>query len=108
MDGKTWTNVTPHELAVWSKISLIDAGHFDAGTAYAAVDRHRIDDIAPYVYRTHDFGKTWTRINSGIPEGAYVRAVREDPVRKGTVSLPARSSASSSHSMTAIRGSLFN
>jgi photosystem II stability/assembly factor-like uncharacterized protein len=81
--GKTWANVTPHELAVWSKISLIDAGHFDAGTAYAAVDRHRMDDIAPYVYRTHDFGKTWTRINSGIPEGAYVRAVREDPIRKG-------------------------
>lgn len=81
--GKTWANVTPHDLGVWSKVSLIDAGHFDAGTAYAAVDRHRMDDIAPYVYRTHDFGKTWTRINKGIPEGAYVRAVREDSVRKG-------------------------
>jgi photosystem II stability/assembly factor-like uncharacterized protein len=81
--GKTWTNVTPPGLSDWSKISLIDASHFDAGTAYAAVDRHRLSDINPYIYRTHDFGKTWTRINSGIPEGAYVRAVREDPVRRG-------------------------
>ncbi|MGH9568166.1 MAG: hypothetical protein ACRD4F_00905, partial [Candidatus Angelobacter sp.] len=81
--GKRWNNVTPHGLADWSKISLIEASHFEAGTAYAAVDRHRIADIDPYIYRTHDFGKTWIRINTGIPEGAYVRAVREDPVRKG-------------------------
>jgi photosystem II stability/assembly factor-like uncharacterized protein len=81
--GKTWTNVTPPGLPVWSKISLIDAGHFAAGTAYAAIDRHRMNDISAWIYRTHDFGKTWTRINSGIPDGAYVRAVREDPVRKG-------------------------
>jgi hypothetical protein len=59
------------------------AGHFAAGTAYAAIDRHRMDDIRAWIYRTDDFGKTWTRINSGIPDGAYVRAVREDPVRKG-------------------------
>jgi photosystem II stability/assembly factor-like uncharacterized protein len=82
-DGKTWSNVTPAGLADWSKISLIEASHFDAGTAYAAIDRHRLSDIGPYIYRTHDFGKTWMRINRGIPEGAYVRAVREDPVRKG-------------------------
>ncbi|HEX7285449.1 MAG TPA: hypothetical protein VF532_04665, partial [Candidatus Angelobacter sp.] len=81
--GKTWTNVTPPGLSDWSKISLIDASHVEAGTAYAAVDRHRLGDINPYVYRTHDFGKTWTRINSGIPEGAYVRAAREDTVRRG-------------------------
>ena len=81
--GKTWTNVTPPGLSDWSKISLIEASHFDAGTAYAAVDRHRLNDIGPYIYRTLDFGKTWTRINSGIPNGAYVRAVREDTVRKG-------------------------
>ncbi len=81
--GKTWANVTPPGLADWSKISLIDASHFDAGTAYAAVDRHRLADIGPYIYRTHDFGKTWKRINAGIPEGAYVRAVREDPVTRG-------------------------
>jgi hypothetical protein len=82
-NGKTWSNVTPPGLSDWSKISIIDASHFDAGTAYAAVDRHRLDDLAPYIYRAHDFGKTWSRINNGIPEGAYVRVVREDPVRKG-------------------------
>lgn len=81
--GKTWGNVTPQGLPAWSKISLIDAGHFSAGTAYAAIDRHRLSDIGPYIYRTHNFGKSWTRINNGIPDGAYVRAVREDPVRKG-------------------------
>jgi photosystem II stability/assembly factor-like uncharacterized protein len=81
--GKSWSNATPPGLSDWSKISLIEASHFDAGTAYAAVDRHRLDDIEPYVYRTHDFGKTWTRINNGIPGGAYVRAVREDPIKKG-------------------------
>jgi photosystem II stability/assembly factor-like uncharacterized protein len=82
-NGKTWSNVTPRGFSDWSKISIIDASHFDAGTAYAAIDRHRLDDIGPYIYRTHDFGKNWTRINTGIPEGAYVRVVREDPVKKG-------------------------
>jgi photosystem II stability/assembly factor-like uncharacterized protein len=81
--GKSWNNVTPQGLSDWSKISLIDASHFDAGTAYAAIDRHRLDDIGPSIYRTRDFGKNWTRINKGIPAGAYVRAVREDPVKKG-------------------------
>ncbi len=82
-NGKTWNNVTPQGLAAWSKISIIDASHFDPGTAYAAVDRHRLDDITPHIYRTHDFGKTWTQITQGIPDGAYVRAVREDTLRKG-------------------------
>jgi photosystem II stability/assembly factor-like uncharacterized protein len=81
--GKTWSNVTPPGLSDWSKISLIDASRFDAGTAYAAIDRHRLDDLGAYIYRTHDFGKSWTRINNGIPNGAYVRAVREDTVKKG-------------------------
>ncbi len=81
--GKTWTDVAPRGLPAWSKISLIEASHFDAGTAYAAVDRHRLCDIGPHIYRTHDFGKTWTEVASGIPDGAYVRAVREDPLRKG-------------------------
>jgi photosystem II stability/assembly factor-like uncharacterized protein len=81
--GKTWTNVTPSPLPAWSKISLIEASHFDAGTAYAAIDRHRLGDIASFIGRTRDFGKFWSRANNGIPEGAYVRAVREDPVRKG-------------------------
>jgi photosystem II stability/assembly factor-like uncharacterized protein len=81
--GKTWENVTPKGLAQWSKISLIDASHFDAGTAYAAVDRHRVDDFRPHIYRTHDYGKSWTEISDGIADTAYVHAVREDSVRKG-------------------------
>ena len=82
-NGKTWNNATPSGLSDWSKISIIEASHFTAGTAYAAVDRHRLNDIGPYIYRTRDFGKSWTRINNGIPDGAYVRAVREDRVKKG-------------------------
>jgi photosystem II stability/assembly factor-like uncharacterized protein len=82
-EGKNWTEVTPAGLPEWSKISMLDASHFDSGTAYAAVDRHRLDDLGPLIYRTRDFGKSWTRIIQGIPEGAYVRAVREDPIRKG-------------------------
>lgn len=82
-NGKTWNNVTPSGLSDWSKISIIEASRFAAGTAYAAVDRHRLDDIMPYVYRTRDFGKTWIRVNAGMPIGAYVRSVREDPIKKG-------------------------
>ncbi|MDE3179247.1 MAG: hypothetical protein KGM47_06245, partial [Acidobacteriota bacterium] len=81
--GKTWTDVTPHGLADWSKISIIEASRFDAGTAYAAVDRHRLGDLAPYIYRTEDSGKTWTLIVHGIEAPAYIHVVREDPVRKG-------------------------
>jgi photosystem II stability/assembly factor-like uncharacterized protein len=82
-DGATWTDVTPGSLPPWSMFSLIDASPHDAATAYAAIDRHQMDDITPYIYRTHDFGKTWTRITNGIPATAFVRTVREDPVRKG-------------------------
>jgi photosystem II stability/assembly factor-like uncharacterized protein len=80
--GQSWTNVTPPGLQPWSKISLIDASHFDPGTAYAAVDRHRLDDRAPYIYRTHDFGKTWTKITEGISDPDFVYVVREDSKRK--------------------------
>ncbi|HEV2418330.1 MAG TPA: hypothetical protein VGX94_11035 [Terriglobia bacterium] len=81
--GKSWKDVTPPTLAPWSKISLIEASRFDAGTAYAAVDRHRVGDLAPYIYRTHDFGATWTEVTHGIEAPAYIHAVREDPVQKG-------------------------
>ena len=81
--GKTWQNVTPPALTPWSKISMIEASHFDANTAYAAVDRHRLDDFRPYIYRTHDGGKTWQEISRGIPDGSFVRVVREDPIRRG-------------------------
>ncbi len=82
-DGKKWENVTPKDLPEWSMISIIEASSHDAGTAYAAVDRHKLDDFNPFIYKTHDFGKTWTRITSGIPAGAYVHSVREDPKVKG-------------------------
>ncbi|MEP6819650.1 MAG: hypothetical protein ABJA18_08960 [bacterium] len=82
-DGQTWTEVTPPSLPPWSMISLIDASPHDVATAYAAIDRHQMDDIAPHIYRTHDFGKSWTKITNGIPPSAYVHAVREDPIRKG-------------------------
>jgi len=82
-DGKTWNNVTPPAMTAWSKVSQIEAGHFDAATAYASVDRHRIADNQPYIYRTHDGGKTWQNVVAGIPEGAYVNSVKEDTVAKG-------------------------
>ncbi|MDQ6652849.1 MAG: hypothetical protein M3Y84_08900 [Acidobacteriota bacterium] len=82
-DGKTWNEVSPPGLAPWSMLSLIDASAHDVATAYASIDRHQMDDVRPYIYRTHDFGNTWTRITNGIPETAYVHAVREDPIRKG-------------------------
>jgi photosystem II stability/assembly factor-like uncharacterized protein len=81
--GKNWNNVTPPNISAWQKISLIDAGHFDANTAYAALNTLRIDDLRPHIFKTHDGGKTWTEIASGIPAGQIVNAVREDPQRKG-------------------------
>lgn len=82
-DGKNWTNVTPKELPEWSRISLIDASPFDAGTAYVAVDRHQNDDLHPYIFKTADYGKTWTKLVNGIADTSFVRAVREDPKRRG-------------------------
>jgi photosystem II stability/assembly factor-like uncharacterized protein len=82
-DGKTWTNVTPPEMTSWSKVSQLEAGHFEVDTAYASVDRHRVTDNKPQIYRTHDGGKTWKNVVAGIPEGAYVNCVKEDPVTKG-------------------------
>ena len=81
--GGHWRNVTPEGLLPWSTISLLEASPFDTAVAYAAVDRHRLDDFAPYVYRTRDGGLHWTRADSGIAPGAYVQAVRADPVRPG-------------------------
>jgi photosystem II stability/assembly factor-like uncharacterized protein len=81
--GAHWTNVTPTQLSAWQKVSIIDAGHFDAQTAYAAINTLRLDDLRPHIYRTHDGGKTWTEITNGIPAGQTVNVVREDPQRKG-------------------------
>ena len=83
-DGQTWSNVTPKDLPEWSLISQIDASPHDPATAFLAVDRHELDDYKAYAWVTHDYGKTWRRIApNGIPDGSFVRAVREDPVRKG-------------------------
>ena len=81
--GKNWSNVTPKDLPEWTRISMIEASPFDAGTAYVAGDRHMLDDLQPYAYKTTDFGKTWTKTTDGIPNSSFVRAVREDPKRKG-------------------------
>jgi photosystem II stability/assembly factor-like uncharacterized protein len=80
-DGAHWQNVTPSQLTAWSKVGIIEVSHFDAQTAYAAIDRHRLDDFRPYIYRTHDGGKSWTLIADGLPTA--VNVVREDPVKKG-------------------------
>ena len=81
--GKTWADVTPPDLKPWMKVSLMDAGHADALTAYAAINTFRLDDLRPHIYRTHDGGKTWTHITNGIPDGGTINVVREDPKRKG-------------------------
>ena len=82
-DGKSWQDVTPPAMTAWSKVSQVEAGHFDKLTAYASVDRHRINDAKPYIYRTHDGGKSWTNVIAGIPDGAYVNSVKEDPKTRG-------------------------
>jgi photosystem II stability/assembly factor-like uncharacterized protein len=81
--GKTWANVTPKDMPDLGRVSIIDASAFDAGTAYAAVKKPLMSDFAPYIFRTHDFGRTWTKIVTGIPAADFVHTVREDPLRKG-------------------------
>ncbi|HZI23277.1 MAG TPA: glycosyl hydrolase, partial [Gemmatimonadales bacterium] len=81
--GRTWTDVTPPALTPWSKVSLLEASHFDTLVAYAAVNRFRLDDLRPHVYRTRDGGKTWTEVVEGMAANAVVNAVREDPERRG-------------------------
>jgi len=81
--GESWQNVSPPELTPWSKVAQLDASHFDNETVYAAINRLRLDDLHPVVYRTHDGGKSWKLIVQGLPENEPVNSVREDPVRKG-------------------------
>lgn len=84
--GAHWQDVTPKALAPWSKIGMIEASHFDPGSATIAGDRHRLDDFMPYVYRTHDAGKTWTLVTVGLARGGTLNAVnvvREDPIQRG-------------------------
>jgi photosystem II stability/assembly factor-like uncharacterized protein len=81
--GKNWANVTPKEMPEWAMVSLIEASPFDAATAYVAVDAHKLDNFHPYIFKTTDFGKTWSKLIGGLPDNSYVHAVREDPGRKG-------------------------
>ena len=82
-DGKTWANVTPPDLSPWSKVVMLVASHYDINSAYAAIDRHRLTDNEPYIYRTRDGGKTWQKITNGLAKGVYMQNVTEDPERNG-------------------------
>jgi hypothetical protein len=82
-DGKTWTNVTPPDVSPWSKVVMMEASHFDVNEAYAAFERHQLEDYEPYVYRTRDAGKTWQKITAGLPAGVYVQTIKEDPQQRG-------------------------
>jgi photosystem II stability/assembly factor-like uncharacterized protein len=81
--GKAWSDVTPKGLPDWSRIDLIDPSTHAAGTAYLAADRSRWDDFHPYLYKTTDYGKTWTKITNGLPDNVFTHAIGEDTVRKG-------------------------
>jgi photosystem II stability/assembly factor-like uncharacterized protein len=81
--GKTWENVTPPTMPEWNMINSIEPSNFDEGTCYVAATRYKLGDFAPYLYKTTDYGKTWTKITNGIDGEHFTRVVREDPKRKG-------------------------
>ena len=81
--GENWENVTPADLPSWAIITVIDPSPHDPATAFLSATRHRMDDTKPYLYKTHDYGQTWTRITEGIPQDDFTRVIREDPARKG-------------------------
>ncbi|MEO7972619.1 MAG: hypothetical protein ABIU84_03450 [Thermoanaerobaculia bacterium] len=82
-DGATWKDVTPPGLGDWSKVNTVDASPTDPATAYVAADRHRLDEMRPVAFRTHDFGATWTDIAGGLPQDEWLGALRQDPKRPG-------------------------
>jgi len=82
-DGGTWREATPRGVGPWSRVTSVEASHFDFNAAYATVDRHQLQDFDPYVYRTRDLGRTWEPIVTGLPRGVYVHVVKEDPQRRG-------------------------
>lgn len=88
-DGRTWTNVTAAMtgLPEWGTVATIEPSRFDAGTAYVVVDAHRLDDMRPYLFKTTDYGKTWTRLDKGLPQDDYLHVVREDPAARGVLYL---------------------
>ncbi|GAC1651300.1 MAG: hypothetical protein NVS4B3_11690 [Gemmatimonadaceae bacterium] len=84
-DGSNWTNITPPSMTAWSRVTSVEASHFDVAAAYVSVDRHQLQDFDPYIYRTRDHGKSWQRITTGLPAGGYVHVVKEDPKRRGFI-----------------------
>jgi photosystem II stability/assembly factor-like uncharacterized protein len=82
-DGKTWRDVTPPGLTPWSKVTMIDASAFDVNEAYAAAERHQLEDYEPYLFRTRDGGQTWQKITKGLPAGVYLQTVKADPLKRG-------------------------
>jgi photosystem II stability/assembly factor-like uncharacterized protein len=82
-DGTSWQNVTPPGLAEWSLVSIIEASPHDAATAYLAANRYKLDDFSPYLFKTNDYGSSWTRITNGLPENVFTRVIREDPTLRG-------------------------
>lgn len=82
-DGKTWQNVTPPSMTAWSRVTGMQASHYDANVAYASVDRHQLQDYTPYIYRTRDMGRSWQLITRGLPANVYVHVIKEDPVKRG-------------------------
>ena len=81
--GGNWENVTPPDLPSWSIISVIDPSHHDPATAFLSATRHKMDDTKPYLFKTHDYGQTWSRITDGIPQDDFTRVIREDPEKEG-------------------------
>jgi len=81
--GETWRNITPPDLPEWALVSIIEPSPHDPATAYVAANRYKLDDFHPYLYKTNDYGATWTKITTGIAENDFTRAIREDPVRRG-------------------------
>ena len=85
--GRSWQNITPKDMPKFTRVSIIDESRHRPGTAYVAGNRYQVDDRAPYVWKTHDYGQTWTPITDGIAPGHFARVVREDPVRQGLLFL---------------------
>jgi photosystem II stability/assembly factor-like uncharacterized protein len=82
-DGTTWQNATPSAMTAWSRVTMMEASHFDVNVAYASVDRHQLQDFEPYIYRTRDMGRSWELITRGLPAGVYVHTIKEDRKRQG-------------------------
>ena len=85
--GKNWSDITPKDLPKFSRISIIEESKHQEGTLYLAANRYQVDDRQPYVFKTQDFGKTWTKIITGIADGHFARAIREDHIREGLLFL---------------------